>query len=146
MATSAKDRMAAVRDRRKALGLRQVLVWVPSDHVEDVRAFAGKLCARFEAAQAAKVAPAARTVAHKAPHRPVRPPQVPPERSPEEIAEDRIVMIVAGLKQAYEENKRCGGSIKGSKRMAEQFVISQFDRQGWPRDLMLKAKKRLNWP
>lgn len=146
MVTSAKDRMAAVRDRRKALGLRQVLVWVPADHVEEVRSFASKLCARFEASQAAKAAPAARTVPRKASSRPVRPPQAPPERSSEEIFAKRVAEAVKSLEKDYETIFSNSRSIKGARRGAEHNLSQHCDAKGWPRDVILAAKKRLNWP
>jgi hypothetical protein len=37
------DRQRALRQRREAQGLRQVLVWVPADRVEDIREIAAKM-------------------------------------------------------------------------------------------------------
>jgi hypothetical protein len=36
-------RQRALRQRREAQGLRQVLVWVPADRVEDIREIAAKM-------------------------------------------------------------------------------------------------------
>jgi hypothetical protein len=40
--TDAK-RQKALRDRKIAQGLRQVLVWVPAERVEDIRAIAERM-------------------------------------------------------------------------------------------------------
>jgi hypothetical protein len=40
---SQAERMKALRDRKIAQGLRQVLVWVPAERVEDIRAIAERM-------------------------------------------------------------------------------------------------------
>jgi hypothetical protein len=40
---SQAERMKALRDRKIAQGLRQVLVWVPAERVEEIRQIAEKM-------------------------------------------------------------------------------------------------------
>jgi hypothetical protein len=40
---SQAERMKALRDRKIAQGLRQVLVWVPAERVEEIRAIAERM-------------------------------------------------------------------------------------------------------
>jgi hypothetical protein len=40
---TAADRMKALRLRKEAQGLRQVLVWVPADRVEELRQIAQRM-------------------------------------------------------------------------------------------------------
>ena len=47
---TASERMKALRLRKEAQGLRQVLVWVPAERVEELRTFANVL--RLEAERA----------------------------------------------------------------------------------------------
>jgi hypothetical protein len=49
---TAADRMRALHERKKAMGLQQVSLWVPAERVEEIRAIAERM--RKERDDAAK--------------------------------------------------------------------------------------------
>jgi hypothetical protein len=50
---SQAERMKALRERKIAQGLRQVLVWVPADRVEELRQIAQEMRDRHSASSSA---------------------------------------------------------------------------------------------